>query len=64
MQLKNKLKEIRLLRGMTQREIAEKLGIEQSTISLYETGERMPNAAMAAKIASTLGVSFNDIFLI
>ena len=64
MQLKNKLKEIRLLRGMTQRELAEKLGIEQSTISLYETGERMPNAAMAAKIASTLGVSFNDIFLI
>lgn len=64
MQLKNKLKEIRLLRGMTQRELAEKLGIEQSTISLYETGERIPNAAMAAKIASTLGVSFNDIFLI
>lgn len=38
--------------GLTQYEMADKLGVDQSAISKWETGENMPRAAMLVKIAS------------
>lgn len=41
--LPGKLKELRLLHGYSQREVASKLGISPSIVSGYETGERTPS---------------------
>lgn len=40
----SKLKELRTLQGLSQKEAAAKLGLSPSVISAYETGERTPSA--------------------
>ena len=39
----DKIKEIRKLRGLTQRDVAKKLNIPYSTYSNYENNNREPN---------------------
>ena len=55
--LKDRLKEARLKAKMTQKEVANRLGITESTYCGYETGKRQPDALKIAAIASILGVS-------
>ena len=56
-----KIKALRLGRGLTQQQLADKLNINRSTISNYENGNREPRLNELAAIASALGVS-TDIF--
>ena len=42
--LSEKLKQQRLLQGLSQRAVAKKLDVSPSIISGYETGERTPSA--------------------
>ena len=51
------LREARKLSGMTQKEVAEKVGIARSTYALYETGERSPDVEVVKKLATVLNVS-------
>ena len=51
------LREARKLSGMTQKEVAEKVGIARSTYALYETGERSPDVEVVKKLAEVLNVS-------
>jgi len=48
--------------GLTQQELANKVGLSQETISQYENGTRTPNVNVAKKIAKALGESLDDIF--
>ena len=41
--LPEKLKELRVGRGFSQRDVAKHLGVSPSIISSYETGERTPS---------------------
>ena len=43
---------------MTQKELAEKCGLNESTIRNYELGNRYPDEATLLSIANNLGVSF------
>lgn len=43
---------------MTQKELADKCGLNESTIRNYELGNRYPDAATLLNIANNLGVSF------
>lgn len=54
----NKLKEIRLSKGMTQQELSEKSGISRVTISLLENGKQkvVTNTTIIA-LADALGVA-------
>ena len=36
-------KQLRLEKGLTQQELADKLGITKSAVSMYERGDRRPN---------------------
>jgi transcriptional regulator with XRE-family HTH domain len=47
--------------GQTQEELAGKLGMKQSTIACYETGEREPGFQTLVKLAKCLGVTPNDL---
>lgn len=52
----NLLAGARLKAGMTQAELAEKLGIRQNMISDYERGRRTYSDAMAKRLSKTLKV--------
>lgn len=49
-------------RNMSQRELAKALGLAQSTIAQYETGERMPDLPRVRQIAKFFGVAVEEIF--
>ncbi len=40
-----------------QKELAEKVGITEATLSRYENGKRTPGSDIAAKLAQALGVT-------
>lgn len=47
----------RTLRGLTQKELAEKLGVSAATISQYEGGASAPQAAALERLGVALGVT-------
>ena len=52
-----KLKQLRELNHMTQRQTAEAIGCTQGNYSRYETGEREPSIELLVKMAAAFGVS-------
>lgn len=56
------LKKIRLEKGYSQKDFAEKLGVAKSTYCMYENGYREPNVDTIKRIADLLGVSVDDLF--
>ena len=56
MSFSDRLKEARKRTGLTQIQIAEKLGITAQSYSQYETGKRRPKSDTLSKIADALNV--------
>ena len=52
------IQNFRITTDMTQKELADKCGLNESTIRNYELGNRYPDAATLLNIANNLGVSF------
>lgn len=52
----NLLEGYRLKAGLTQAQMAEKVGVRQNMLSDYENGKRRLTKAMAKRFAETLGV--------
>ena len=55
----NIFKRIREQSGLTQQQMADKLGISRSAIGMYEKGEREPNFETLELIADTFNVDMN-----
>jgi transcriptional regulator with XRE-family HTH domain len=49
------LKEARLRAGLTQRELAARAGVPQSTVSVYERGERQPTLPTLERLLRAAG---------
>lgn len=47
--------------GLTQEELANKIGVSRQTVSDWERGDATPDLANAAKIASALGVTVDAL---
>jgi putative transcriptional regulator len=60
--LKNRLKEIRLEKGLSQAELAETVGVSRNTISSIETGQFSPTAKLALILCIALDQKFEDLF--
>lgn len=58
----DRLKESRIKSGLTQEQLAEKLGIAKSTLSGYESGNREPTVATIAKIMDILNIDANYLY--
>ena len=56
------LVDIRRKRNESQQEIANTVGIAQSTYASLETGARSPSVDMAKRIASALGFDWTRFF--
>jgi len=54
------LKELRQQYGITQVELAKKLGVPQSFVSKYESGERQLDILELRQICQHIGISFDS----
>ena len=61
MNFSDRLREARKRSGLTQMQIAEKLGITAQSYSQYETGKRRPKEETRKRIADALGVLPGDL---
>ena len=57
----NKLRLARLQRGIYQRELSERTGIQATYLSLFETGKVRPTVDQANRIAAVLGVEVGEL---
>lgn len=55
------IKERREALHISQAELAEKVGVDASTMCLYESGKRSPKIGMAFKIAEALGCTVDEL---
>lgn len=53
----NRIRELRKQNDMTMKQLGEKLGLGESTISQYETGKREPDIKTLLKISECFNVS-------
>ena len=60
--LKNRLKEIRAEKGLSQAQLAELVGVSRNTISSIETGQFNPTAKLALVLCIALEKKFEGIF--
>lgn len=56
-----RLKSIRELNGLSQKELAKKAGVTSQAISLYERGDNQPRPKTVYRLAKSLGCSVYDI---
>lgn len=56
-----KLKELRENKGISQKELSEKLNVAQSTVGMWESGKREPNFETAVLIAKYFSVSTDEL---
>ena len=62
MELKDKLKELRLSHHMTQESVADYLGVTSQTVSKWERGLLSPDIALLPKIAGLYRCSIDSLF--
>ena len=55
------LKDLRTKKGFSQRELAERMYVTRSTIARWESGSRLPDAAMILRLSRCLGTDVNTL---
>ena len=60
--LKNRLKEARTEKKLSQAQLAELVGVSRNTISSIETGQINPTAKLALVLCIALDKKFEDLF--
>ncbi|MEM4546838.1 MAG: helix-turn-helix transcriptional regulator [Nitrososphaerota archaeon] len=56
------LRKLRKKKEITQKELAERLGVSQPYISMLERGKRFPTLRIAMKLADIFGVPIEQLF--
>lgn len=56
------IREARKARALTQKELAEQLGVAETTVNRYESGEQNLTIETLQKVASALGVDVSAFF--
>ncbi|HJB45494.1 MAG TPA: helix-turn-helix transcriptional regulator [Candidatus Mediterraneibacter surreyensis] len=60
--LKNRLKEARAELKLSQKQLADMVGVSRNTISSIETGQFNPTAKLALVLCIALDKKFEDLF--
>ena len=58
---KENLISLRKMRGLSQEELAEKIGVTRQTLSKYETGESLPDIEKCKAIAEVFEVGLDEL---
>ena len=62
MELGKKIRQLRFKAGLTQEQLAEKLGIGAQSVSKWENAVAMPDITTLPLLAETFGISIDDLF--
>lgn len=60
--INNKVYEFRVLARLSQKELADKIGVSKQTIFVMEKGNYIPTLLLAFRIATFFSVDITDIF--
>jgi putative transcriptional regulator len=60
--MKNKIKELRQKKNMTQEELAKRVGVRRETIVFLEQGKYNPSLRLALNIARELKATIEELF--
>ena len=55
------LKRARYAKGLSQQQVARKVGVTQSTVGAWEAGENLPRPVVIPKLARVLGIDAMDL---
>lgn len=61
MGFQEKLKELRLEKGISQKKLADSIGVAQSSINYWERGERTPSTIATQKLADYFNISVDEL---
>ncbi len=61
MEIGNKIMELRKKKGMSQEELAEKVGVARQTISKWELGETSPDLKQSKELSKIFNVSLDEL---
>lgn len=56
------IRQERIARGWTQKEVADRIGITKSAINMIETGARKPSYEVLVKLENLFGLSHKILF--
>ena len=62
MKINNRLKEIRLQKGLTQETLANAVGVTRQTIIAIEREKFVPSVKLALELAAALDAPFTEVF--
>lgn len=62
MEFGKKIKQLRFRVGLTQEQLAERLGISPQSVSKWETGVTMPDISLLPVLAEAFGVTIDELF--
>ena len=60
--MRNRLKVLRAEHGLTQADLATRLGVSRQTVNALETGRYDPSLPLAFAVAAAFGTRIEDIF--
>jgi len=60
--VRNRIRELRLAAGLSQQELAVRVGATRQTINAIEQEKYSPSLELAFRIAQAFGVGFEDVF--
>ncbi len=56
------IRDLRKSAGMTQAQLAAKVGVAQATVAEWERGDYYPRASIIPALAAALGCTVNDLY--
>jgi putative transcriptional regulator len=62
--MNNRIKELRARDGLTQDDLAKKVGVRRETIVFLEKGRYNPSLKLAHDVAKTFGMTIEEVFLL
>lgn len=57
-----RIRELREARGMTQGELAERMGVDRTGVNKWESEVALPRARQLPQLAEVLGCSISELF--
>jgi putative transcriptional regulator len=61
--MKNRITDLRALRGWTQADLAQRAGVSRQTINAIETGKFDPSLPLAFRLARLFELTIEELFL-
>jgi len=61
--MRTRIKELRAAQGMTQVELAKRVGVRRETIVFLEKGKYNPSLQLAHAIAKTFNLPIEEVFI-